>query len=258
MPILDDMDDARLGRLVRALRHRRRWRQVDLAERAAVGHDAISNLEAGRIGAMRTDSIRAIVAAFGLSYEPSIRGLGAREDRLLDERHAGLLGSCAAWLSGFGWLTRAEVSYSEWGERGSIDLLAWHPPTASLLVIEVKTELVSIEATLRKLDEKARLAATIARSLGWQAASTSRLLILPDDRTHRRRVAAHAAILDGAFPSRWRELSRWCRSPSGEIAGLVFLNDRRGRRQSQAIGPRERVRPILITPNKAAARAGRD
>ena len=129
------MDDARLGRLVRALRHRRRWRQVDLAERAGVGHDAITKLEAGRLGPMRMSSIRAIVSAFGLSYESAVRGLGADEDRLIDQRHATLLGVGAGWLSSLSWLTRAEVSYSEWGERGSIDLLAWHAPTASLLVI---------------------------------------------------------------------------------------------------------------------------
>ena len=207
---------------------------------------------------MRMSSIRAIVSAFGLSYESAVRGLGADEDRLIDQRHATLLGVGAGWLSSLSWLTRAEVSYSEWGERGSIDLLAWHAPTASLLVIEVKTELVSIEATLRKLDEKTRLAPTIARSFGWLATSTSRLLILPDDRTQRRRVAAHAAILDGAFPSRWRELSRWCRSPSGEIAGLVFLADSGGRGRGQGVGLRERVRRMPITSKKAEARAGRD
>jgi transcriptional regulator with XRE-family HTH domain len=241
--MLDRVDDARLGRLVRALRHRRRWRQVDLAARAGVGHDAITKLESGRLGPMRTESIRAIVAAFGLSYEPSIRGLGGQEDRLLDQRHADLLGSCAEWLGHLRWVTRAEVSYSEWGERGSIDLLAWHSPSASLLVIEIKSELVSVESTLRKLDEKARLAAAIVRPFGWRPVSVSRLLVLPDDRTQRRRVAAQARILSGAFPTRSHELRRWCREPSGAIAGLLFLADPAGRTQSTGVGRRERVRP---------------
>ncbi len=212
--------------------------------RAGVGHDAITRLEAGRLGPMRTDSIRAIVAVFGLSYEPSIRGLGAHEDRLLDERHAVLLGSCAVWLTRLLWLTRTEVSYSEWGERGSIDLVAWHAPSRSLLVIEIKTELASIEATVRKLDEKTRLAAGIVRPFGWRPASISRLLVLPEDRTQRRRVAAHAPVLDGAFPARAQQVRNWCRAPSGSIAGLLFLPDQDRGTRKPGLGRRERIRTI--------------
>jgi hypothetical protein len=54
------------------------------------------------------------------------------------------------------------VSYSVYGERGSIDLLAWHPAIRTLLVIEVKTEVSSVEAMLRKHDEKVRLAPRVA------------------------------------------------------------------------------------------------
>jgi Holliday junction resolvase-like predicted endonuclease len=67
-----------------------------------------------------------------------------------------------------------------YGERGSIDLLAWHEATRTLLVVEVKTEVASIEATLRKHDEKVRLARRVAADrFGWQATVTSRLLVLP-------------------------------------------------------------------------------
>jgi transcriptional regulator with XRE-family HTH domain len=236
------MDDARLGRLIRVLRHRRGWRQVDQAERAGVGPDAVGNLESGRLGPMRTASIRAIVSVFGLSYEAGVRGLGATEDRLLDARHAELLGACGKWLSGLGWQTRSEASYSEWGERGSIDLLAWHPPTASLLVIEIKTELASIEATLRKLDEKVRLASSIVRPSGWRPMSVSRLLVLPEDRTQRRRVAAYASILGSAYPIRSREVRTWCRAPSKSIDGLLFLAGPAVTQRGAGRASRDRVR----------------
>ena len=183
------MDDARLGRLIRVVRQRRGWRQTDLAAKASVGKTLIAEIESGRLEGIGLARMRKVVGAFGLSLELTIRGLGADVDRLLDERHASLLGACAAWLKSLGWLTVAEVSYSEWGERGSIDLLAWHAPTATLLVIEIKTELVSVEATLRKHDEKVRLAPTIARRLGWYPTSVARLLVLPDLRTEHRRVA---------------------------------------------------------------------
>jgi Holliday junction resolvase-like predicted endonuclease len=69
----------------------------------------------------------------------------------------------ARTLADAGWEVRAEVSFSSYGERGAIDLLAWHPETRTLLVIEVKTEIGAVESTLRVHDMKWRLAAQIAR-----------------------------------------------------------------------------------------------
>jgi transcriptional regulator with XRE-family HTH domain len=88
------MDDARLGRLIRVLRHSRGWRQVDLATRAGVGPTVVSNLERGQLGPMTIGTVRSILGAFGLSLEVSARGLGADEDRILDRRPADLLGVC--------------------------------------------------------------------------------------------------------------------------------------------------------------------
>ena len=249
-PDLPHMDDTRLGRLIRVLRHRRGWRQADLARQAGVGPRAISKLEAGRLGPVPVATIRAVVATFGLSYEGGIRGLGAGEDRLLDERHAGLLGRCAGWLGTIDWETRAEVSYSEWGERGSVDLLAWQPATASLIVIEIKTELASIEATLRKLDEKVRLASAIVRRFGWRPSTVSRLLVLPDDTTQRRHVRDHAAVLDGAYPLRTRAVRAWCKAPAGSMAGLMFLAPLPSGRRDHDRGRRSRIKPGSRPPPK--------
>jgi hypothetical protein len=138
--------------------------------RAGVGRTVIVDFEAGRLGGMRLNTQRQIAVALGFSMDVTPRGLGADADRLLDQGHAVLMGATTKWLDGLGWRRVPEVSYSEWGERGSIDLLAWHEATGTLLVIEIKTELVSVEATLRKLDEKVRLAPRIALSrFGWRA-----------------------------------------------------------------------------------------
>ena len=244
------MDDTRFGRLVRVLRQRRGWRQADLATRARLGRTVVSDLERGQIDRTSLATVRQIVGVFGLSAELVVHGLGADLDRVLDERHAALLGSASKWLLGLGWMVVAEVSYSEWGERGSIDLLCWHAQTASLLVIEVKTELVSVEATLRKHDEKARLGPKLARDrFGWQAQTVSRLLVFPDDRRERTRVEAHGSVLASADPSRAYDARRWCRSPSGPMAGLVFLAAG-GTPRSPARSQRARVRP----PRETAAR----
>jgi transcriptional regulator with XRE-family HTH domain len=242
------VNDVQLGRLVRALRHRRRWRQQDLADRAGVGRTVIVDLEAGRLGGMRLDTQRRVAAALGFNVEVTPRGLGAEADRVLDQGHAVLLGAAAKWLTALGWTSIAEVSYSEGGERGSIDLPARHASTETLLVIEIKTELASVEATIRKLDEKVRLAPTIATArFGWTAKAIGRLLVFPDERSERRRVAAHGAVLDGAFPVRSYAARRWCRSSLGPMAAQIFLPEVSGRGLPRTGGRMARVRPQVRT-----------
>ena len=240
------MHDVQFGRLVRAMRHRRGWRQQDLADRASVGRTVIVDLEAGRLAGMRLGTQRQIAGALGFNLEVAPRGLGAEADRVVDQGHALLLGASAAWLTDLAWRTIAEVSYSEWGERGSIDLLAWHAATSTLLVVEIKSELVSVEATLRKLDEKVRLAPAVAAArFGWHPIHVGRLLVLPDERSERRRVAAHRAILDSSFPQRSHAARRWCRSPVGSVAALLFMSA--GADRGWSPPGRHRIRPRLRT-----------
>jgi hypothetical protein len=110
------------------------------------------------------------------------------------------------------------------GERGSIDILAWHAPSRTLLVVEVKTELTSLEETLRRHDAKQRLAAAIAvERFGWPSpASVNRLLVLPGQSTPRRHVRRHAAVLDAAYRVRGDAARRWLRSPDGPVSLLIF------------------------------------
>jgi hypothetical protein len=110
----------------------------------------------------------------------------------MDERRLGLVvraslaSEVVGILAGLGWQVAVEVSYSRFGERGSIDILAWHALSRTLLVVEIKSELASIEATLRKLDEKERLAAVIARErFGWQPLAMGVMLIVREGPTDR-------------------------------------------------------------------------
>ena len=78
---------------------------------------------------------------------------------------------------------------------------------------------------LHGIDRKGRLAAGIARERGWQAATVTRLLVLPDDRTARRRVERHAATYQTALPARTTDILRWIRRPEGTRHGVLFLSD---------------------------------
>jgi transcriptional regulator with XRE-family HTH domain len=220
------MDDVALGRRFRAVRHRLHWRQVDVASRAGVSQDRISRIERGRAGQMSRAELRKVANALDAEFVEFLRWRGGDLERLVDEGHARLVGSVATLLRELGWIVRPEVTYAIYGERGSIDLLAWHPRRRVLLVIEVKTELVSIEETLRKHDEKARLAARIAEDrFGWRPDHVARALILPSLSTPRRRVARQSAVFDAAYPLRGLELRRWLRDPVGSAAGILFVDD---------------------------------
>jgi len=137
----------------------------------------------------------------------------------------------------------AELTYSHFGERGSIDLVAFRPVVGALLVVEVKTEITSVEATLRKHDEKVRLGASLVRDrIGWQPRSTSRLLVLPAGSTPRRHVARHAPVFDRAYPLRGVALRAWLRAPSGQARGLLFVSSTNGIGVGRALTSRRRIR----------------
>jgi transcriptional regulator with XRE-family HTH domain len=122
------------------------------------------------------------------------------------------------------------ATYSEFGERGSIDLVAWHAATRTLLIIEIKTELASIEQTCRKHDEKVRLAPkVVAKRFGWRPTSVARLLVLPGHRTARRQVDRADAILRSIYPTRGWATRRWIGEPTGRGDGLIFVGLPRSR-----------------------------
>lgn len=204
-------------------------------------------MELGRLDATSIRSIRAVLAPLEASAWLDPRWQGGLLDRLLDERHAALVGTVAGALAAWGWDVVPEISYSVFGERGSIDLLGWHARSHVLLVVEAKTELVSIEATLRKHDEKARLAPKIAAErFGWRARVVGGVIALVSDRTQRRRVGRHAAVLDRALPARGSEVRAWLRRPAGPMAGLWFVTPTNEGRDGNRIDTRSRVRAASL------------
>jgi transcriptional regulator with XRE-family HTH domain len=247
------VDDARIGRALRQLRRRRGLRQVDVAAQAGVSQATVSIAEHGHIRTLSMATVRRLFAAVDAGFEGLVLWRGGAIDRLLDERHAHLVGTSVARLSALGWRVVVEATYSVYGERGSIDVLAGHDLTRSLLVEEVKSELTSVEAVGRKTDEKLRLARRMLcrERFGWTPVAAARVLVLPGTDAARRSVARHAAVLDAAFPARGREVTRWLRRPGGELSGILFVSDINGRDVSGARGGNQRVR----RPSKPSAQA---
>jgi transcriptional regulator with XRE-family HTH domain len=218
------MDPVRFGLAVRALRRRRGWTQEELGRRCGLSSSTMSRIEGGQGDHLTIAVLGRVVAALGARIRLTVLAHGEDLDRLLDADHADFVERVARLLRSRGWEVVPEATFSVYGERGSIDLLAFHAATGSLLVVEVKSAIPDVQATLAGIDRKARLAIIIARERGWRVGSVSRWLVVPGDQTTRRRVAAHDATFSAALPGRTVAMRRWAGDPRGAVAGIVFVS----------------------------------
>lgn len=219
------MDDLGLGRLFRSLRLRLGWRQLDGAGRAGIARSVYSDAERGHLDQLTVASVRRIASVLEvrLSLEPSWRG--GQIERIISGRHATMSERLTAMLVAAGWEVRPEASFSHFGERGVVDLVAWHAASRTLLLIEIKTELVDVPGLLTVTDRRRRLAGIIAKEREWMPVVVAQWVVLADGRTNHRRVAAHRTLLRSAFPADGRSIARWLRVPSGPLDALWFLPD---------------------------------
>lgn len=164
----------------------------------------ISLIERGHGDRVSVRVLLAVTGALDARLVVQLRWRAGDLDRLLDADHSAVSAAMVRRLEADGWIVRVEVTYASVRSAGSIDLVAWHSATASLLVVEIKTEISSAEAVLRKLDEKARIASALARErFDWDAVSVSRLLVIEDTSTNCRRIeGAHALGHEELLPGR--------------------------------------------------------
>ena len=219
------MDVVRFGLGLRALRRKRGWTQDDLAAKTHVSRTAVWRIERGHADRVAVHVLVRVAAALGARIDVRLLWQGEGLDRLLDAGHADLVDRTLELLSDSHWLVATEVSFNVRGERGSIDILAFHPATGSLLVIEIKSVVPDMQAMLGGIDRKGRLAREVAQERGWEVTSVTRLLVLPDDRTARRRVDRHRAMFRTALPARTVEIRRWIGRPDGTMNGVLFMSD---------------------------------
>lgn len=237
------MTDQRVGAALRLLRIRKAWRQKDLARRAGVSASIVSMVERGHLDGVSVRAFRRITMALDVRAEVMLRLPHGELDRIMNAGHAALHEALARYLGSLaGWLHAPEVSFAVYSERGVIDILAFHAPTGCLLVIELKTEMVSLENVLTTMDIRMRHAAQIARDRGWTATTVSAWVVFADSRTNRRRVASHSAVLRAAFPSDGHAMRAWLRQPRGSIRALSFWTDSEVAAVRQAVGAPRRVR----------------
>lgn len=227
----------------RAVRIRRGWRQQDVSERAGVHRTVISNIERGHLESVSVGTILAVARALEIQVSFTARWHAGDLDRLLNGRHAQLHESVARWFAEElpDWVLDPEVSFSIYGERGVIDILAWHPGYRALIVIELKTDTVEINQLIGQMNQRRRLAREIARDRGWDPVSISTWVIVASGRTNRARLAAHRTVLRNAFPLDGRSMQGWLRRPDRSMAALSIWERRKPGSAKVELAARRRV-----------------
>jgi len=241
------MDHAKVGSVFRAVRIRRGMSQSQVAEAAGISRAVVSIIERGLLDDTSLRMIGRVSAALGISCELEARWRGAETATLLDERHARLVQLVVTRLIRLGWQVLPEHTFSIWGERGSIDVLAWHPARRAVLVIEVKTRLADLQDLLSTMDRKRRLASSIARAEGWKPLGVGSLLVLPGETWARTAVGRFDSVFSAALPERSTVVGAWLKAPDRDLRGIWFLKDAPGSTKCRRGGV------MRVRPRRAAA-----
>jgi transcriptional regulator with XRE-family HTH domain len=223
------MTDAnqRSGRVVKDLRTALGWTQRTLAAKAGVSQSWICEIERGQCPDVSIETIDRLLAAMGASLV-----LDANP-RQRDVVHARSSTFVAGRLERLGWEIAREVEVGGDRSRGWIDILAWHPATGLLLVIEIKTELHDLGAVERTLGWYEREAWAAARRLGWRPHRVLGCLILLSTDAVEQRIRDNRSAFDRTFTVRAKEMSEIV--TDGDVSGssrgrALALIDPRSRR----------------------------
>jgi transcriptional regulator with XRE-family HTH domain len=232
------------GERIRVLRRQLRLTQARLATMAHVSVTSLGRIERGDVTRIPVGTLDRVAAALGASLRLSIAWRGEALDRLTDAAHAELQNAVAELLRTAGWLVAVEVSFNHYGDRGRCDVLAFHPPTGILVVVEVKTAIGDVQELLGRLDTKVRLAGVLAVSQGWpRPAAVVPVLVVADERQQYRVVADHAALF-ARFELRGRTARAWLANPkpsSGLLVRLPLTNSRLVAVRAASRGSRVRI-----------------
>jgi transcriptional regulator with XRE-family HTH domain len=248
------VDDAKVGSVFRAVRLRRGLSQADVGAAAGVSRTVVSCIERGAFedSVFRATRRVATVLGIGLSLDPRWRG--EEVARLLDARHAVLVRSVTAKVAGSGWLAQPERTFSFWGERGSIDVLAWQAATRAMACFEIKTSIPDLQDLLATMDRKRRILREIARVEGWRPLHFGSVLVVRDETWARNAVRRFDAVFEAALPARTVAVRQWLAAPAGDLRGIWFLRDDAPANAKRRLGGSMRV-PTVRT-GSAEARTG--
>ena len=193
----------------RKVRLELRLTQGAVADAAYVSRGYVAAIEAGTANPT-LDVVERIGTVLGLEADLVLRPPTLIEPaRQRDLVHARSIAYVERRLRAAGWETAREVEIVQARSHGWIDIVAFHPRSESLLVIEIKTRLVDLGSVERQVGWYARAASDVARRTGWMPRRIVTWLLVLASAEVDRVIAINNQLLGAAFPMRAREMLEW-------------------------------------------------
>lgn len=215
---------------IKRARLRANWTQRELSRRSGVSQAHICRIEQGRAADLSVGVVDRLFVALGVRY-----WLGTELPHVTRPQSDFVHARCSAYVSrrlaASGWLIEREVEIGGDRSRGWIDILAFHPASGMLLVIEVKTEIQDLGAIERSLSWYRREAHRAARRFGWQPTSIATALLILQSRVNDDLSVASAGAFAAGFPGRAAVLQAvidgGAQLESGQFLAMVDPRSRR-------------------------------
>jgi transcriptional regulator with XRE-family HTH domain len=225
----------RIGSIVRDIRRAIGWSQRELASRAGVSQSLVSAIENGHLPTVTVATTTRLLEAMGakLIIDAVPPFIGDRQ-RQRDPAHARCTVYVARRLEHDGWKVATEVEIGGDRSRGWIDLLAYHPESGVLIVVEIKTEIHDIGGIERSLGWYEREAWNAGRWLGWRPRRVLGSLILLATVANDDRLRLNRETFAQGFSIRSRALSALVANgtvPSPRGRGMVMIDPASRRRE---------------------------
>jgi len=218
------LDLRRFGRIFATVRKHLRLTQRELSARCGVSQPRISRLERGLADTMPLADLERIARVLDIRLSIDAWWRGGNLPGLLDSAHARIVEYVVGRLRALGWEIVVEHTFNHFGERGSVDIVAWHPGRRALLLIEVKSRLSDLQEMLSTFARKLRIVPPLlAEQNGWRPIVIGRLIVAPGTSANRSVVAAHANMFEVSYPGRAREAQAWLRNPADPLTALWFV-----------------------------------
>jgi transcriptional regulator with XRE-family HTH domain len=196
------------GRAASGIRHSIGLTQAQVGQRVGRSQSWVSRAEHGTLVTLTVadadELCRALGATLVFGVEAPILIAGGRQR---DAAHARCVAYVAKRLERDGWHVAREVEIGDIRRPGWIDLLAYHPSTRTLLVIEVKTQIVDVGGLERQLTWYQHHAEAAARRRGWTVHRTLTAALFLATEANDMRLRENAGSFRQRFRFRWRELA---------------------------------------------------
>jgi transcriptional regulator with XRE-family HTH domain len=189
------------GRLCRDSRVLLDITQAELAASVGVSRSHIAGIETSKVNPS-LDVVAKIGDALGLDLQ-----LVGRRPVIIDPRSTSVVHSRSSGYVGrrfrqSGWLIRREVEVVHGHTHGWIDLVAFHPGTRTLVIVEIKTRLDDVGAIERQMAWYERAAPDVAARFGWRPTRALSWLLLLQSEEVEIAIRRDRDLLREAFPAR--------------------------------------------------------